>query len=49
MAESCSTMASSAWGPCNFGPLTDLAISVFREMSINTVLTQILISVEYGL
>ena len=32
---------SSARGPCNYGPLTDLAISVFREMSINTVLTQI--------
>ena len=30
-------IASSAWGPCNFGPFTDLAISVFREMSINTV------------
>ena len=28
-------------GLCNFGPLTDLAISVFREMSINTVFTQI--------
>ena len=27
-------IASSAWGPCNFGPFTDLAISVFREMSI---------------
>ena len=26
--------------PCNFGPLTDLAISVFREMSTNTVLTK---------
>ena len=35
-------IASSARCPCNFGPLTDLAISVFREMSINTVLTQIL-------
>ena len=22
-------IASSAWGPCNFGPFTDLAISVF--------------------
>ena len=32
---------SSARGPCNFGPLADLAISVFREVSINTVLTQI--------
>ena len=29
-AYSC-TIASSALGPCNFGPLTDLAISVFRE------------------
>ena len=28
-------IASSAWGPCNFGPFTDLAISVFREMSMN--------------
>ena len=37
-------IASSAWGPCNFGPFTDLAMSVFREMSINTVLTQILTS-----
>ena len=42
-------IASSAWGPCNFGPLTDLAISVFREVSINTVLTQILTSLECGL
>ena len=32
-----SANASSAWGPCNFGPLVDLAISVFREVSINTV------------
>ena len=31
---------SSARSPSNFSPLTDLAISVFREMSINTVLTQ---------
>ena len=30
-------IASSARGPCNFGPFTDLAISVFREMSFNTV------------
>ena len=37
-------IASSAWGPFNFGPFTDLAISVFREMSINTVFTQILTS-----
>ena len=32
-----STNASSARGPCNFGPLTDLAISVFREVSVNTL------------
>ena len=44
-----SAIASSARGPCNFGPLTDLAISVFREMSINTVLTQILTSLVCGL
>ena len=37
-------IAFSAWCPCNFGPFTDLAISFFREMSINTVLTQILTS-----
>ena len=42
-------IASSAWGPCNFGPFTDLAISVFTEMSINTVLTQILTSLCSGL
>ena len=36
-----SANASSARGSCNFGPLTDLAISVFREVSINTVYTQI--------
>ena len=30
-------IASSAWGPCNFGPFTDLAISVFKEMSMNIV------------
>ena len=41
-------IASSSWGPCNFGPFTDLAISVFMEMRINTVLTQILTSLEYG-
>ena len=39
-----SAIASSAQGPCNFGPLTDLAISVFLEVSLNTVLTQILTS-----
>ena len=42
-----STIASSAWGPCYFGPFTDLAISFFREMCINTVFTQILASLEY--
>ena len=36
-----SANASSARGPCDFGPLADLAISVFREVSINTVFTQI--------
>ena len=36
-----SANASSARGNCNFGPFTDLAISVFREVSINTVCTQI--------
>ena len=44
-----STIASSAWVPCNFGPFTDLAISVSREMIFNTVLTQILTSLECGL
>ena len=44
-----SANASSAWSPCNFGPFTDLTISVSREMSINTVITQILTSLEYGL
>ena len=37
-------IASPARCPGNFGPFTDLAISVFWEMSINTVLTQILTS-----
>ena len=41
-------IASSAWGPC-FCPFTDLAISVFGEMSTNTVLTQILTSLDCGL
>ena len=36
-----STNTSSARSPCDFGPLADLAISVFREVSINTVLPQI--------
>ena len=44
-----SAIASSARCPCNFGPLTDLAISVFKEMSINTVFTQIITSLECGL
>ena len=44
-----SAIASSARCPCNFGPLTDLAISVFREMSLNTVLAQILTSLGCGL
>ena len=34
-----SANASSAQGPCDFGPLADLAISVSREVSINTVFT----------
>ena len=33
--------ASSARGPCNSGPLTDLTISVFREVSKDAVFTQI--------
>ena len=37
-------IASSAWGPCNFGPFTDLAISVFGKMSMNIMFTQILTS-----
>ena len=36
-----SANASAARGTCNFGPLADLAVSVFREVSINTVFTQI--------
>ena len=28
-------IASSARSPCNFGPLADVAMSVFREMSMN--------------
>ena len=44
-----STNASSARGPCDFGPLADLAISVFREMSMNSVFTQILTSRGCGL
>ena len=41
-----SAIASSARGRCNFGPLTGLAISVFREVSFNTVLTRILTSLR---
>ena len=37
-------IASSAWGPCSVGPFTDLAISVFGEMSMNIMFTQILTS-----
>ena len=44
-----SAIASSARGPCNLGPLTDLAISVLMEISTNTVLTQILTSLGCGL
>ena len=36
-------------GPCNLCPLADLAISVFGEKSIKTVLTQILTSLGCGL
>ena len=36
-----SANTSSARGSCNFGPFTDLAISVFREVSIHIVFTQI--------
>ena len=36
-----SANTSSARSPCNFGPFTDLATSVFRKVSINTVFTQI--------
>ena len=39
-----SVNTSSARSPCHFGPLAGLAISVFREVSINTVFTQILTS-----
>ena len=44
-----SANASSARDPCNFAPLTDLAISVFREVNINTVFAQILTSRRPGL
>ena len=36
-----SVNTSSARGPCDVGPLTDLAISALREVSMNTVFTQI--------
>ena len=36
-----SANTSSARGPCDFGPLADLAISVFQEVIINTMFTQI--------
>ena len=36
-----SANTSSARGPCVSGPLVDLAISVLREVTINTVFTQI--------
>ena len=42
-------IASSARGPCNFGPLTDLAVSVFGEVSINTVFNQIRTSRKFRL
>ena len=42
-------IASSAWGPCHFGPFKDLTISVSKEMSMNIVLTQILTSLGCGL
>ena len=43
-----SANASSARGPCNFGPLADLANSVFREMSFNTVLTKSTLLLDKG-
>ena len=36
-----SANTSSARSPCDFGPLADLAISVFREVDMKTVFTQI--------
>ena len=41
--------ASSARSPCNFGPLADLAISVFGKMSMNIVFTQFLTSLRSAL
>ena len=42
-------IAFSARGPCDFCPLADLAISVFREVSINIVFTRIRTSRRRGL
>ena len=44
-----SASPSPARGPCDFCPLADLVISVFREVSINTVFTQIRTSRKRGL
>ena len=44
-----SANASSARSHCDFGPLADLEISVFKGMSIYTVFTQILTSLEKSL
>ena len=44
-----SANASSARKSCDFGPLADLAIFLFREVGVDTVFTQILTSLEYGL
>ena len=43
-----SAIASSARAPCDFGPLADLAISFFREVSTNTVKSTLLIGSEDG-
>ena len=43
-----STIASSTRGPSNFSPLAELAICVLKELSINTVLTQILTSLVWS-
>ena len=43
-----SANASSALGPYDVGPLADLAISVFREVSINTVLPKSTLLVGVG-
>ena len=37
-----SANTSSARSPCDFGPLADLAISIFREVRKNTVFTSVL-------